>query len=515
MTDLILYNAKVITLDSKLTKGELVAMKNGKIFAVSRNERIKDFRNKHTRVIDCKYKTVLPGFIDAHCHLRSFAESLVTLNLDPQNDNNSISDIKSKIRILAQKLEPGTWIRGRGYDEFYFAERRHPTRWDLDEVAPTYPVKLTHRSGHAHVLNSTALGLIGISKETADPPGGIIDRDLESGEPTGLLYEMGDFLSKLIPRLDVQELETGIKKANQELLSLGVTSVQDASSRNGIEQWNMFRSWKQKGILKPRTNMMLGIKAFEKREDHDFSMHIDQNQLRLHGVKIILDETTGQLYPPQSELNEIVLKIHQSGFQVAIHAIEEGAVESACSAIEYAVRKLPRSDHRHRIEHCSVCTPSLSNRLASLGIMVVTQPSFLYYNGDRYLQTVSDIQLKHLYPIATLMENGVQVAGSSDCPIVPANPLIGIYSAVCRMSESGKVVLAKEGIPPSESLRMYTYYAAKAAFEEKIKGSITPGKLADLAVLSGDPTKVHSEEIKNIQVEMTILNGNVVWDKIS
>ena len=258
---------------------------------------------------------------------------------------------------------------------------------------------------------------------------------------------------------------------------------------------------------------MLGPKGFEQIGTQNFSGPIAESQIRVSGIKLILDETTGELHPAQAELNERVLAIHRSGLQVAIHAIEENAVESACSAIEYALERVPRSDHRHRIEHCSVCSPSLSKRLASLGITVVTQPSFIFYNGDRYLETVPDQQLRHLYPIRSLLQAGIPVAGSSDCPIVPPNPLVGIYSAVSRKSQTGRSVAHLEKIAPLDALRMYTSHAARATFEETIKGSITPGKLADLVVLNGDPTKVPADEIKDLQVEMTILNGEVVWSK--
>jgi predicted amidohydrolase YtcJ len=242
---------------------------------------------------------------------------------------------------------------------------------------------------------------------------------------------------------------------------------------------------------------------------------LSENQLNIKGVKIILHETTGRLSPSQEELNERVLHIHQSGLQAILHAIEGKTIEAACFAIEYALKNSPKLDHRHRIEHCSVCTPSLTKRLASLGIRVVTQPSFIYYNGERYLRTVPASNLKHLYPIATLMKNGVKVVGSSDCPIVPANPLIGIYSTTSRMTETGEFVLPEERISPLEALRMYTYEAARTTFEETIKGSISPGKLADIVVLNGDPTKLPINEIKDIKVEMTILDGEVVWDKMS
>jgi hypothetical protein len=514
MPYLILFNANVVTMDPLYPKAEGVLIKNGKILSATTNDAFKKWKRKNTITIDCKGKTVLPGFIDAHLHLHALAESHVTLNLEPHHNVRSISDIQTKIKDLSQKLPSGTWIRGRGYNEFYLAEKRHPNRWDLDQVTSAHPIKLTHRTGHAHVLNSLALKIAGISTETPDPPDGLIDRDIKTGEPTGVIYRMGDFLSRKIPPLENHQLDQGMKKANDELLSMGITSIQDASSHNGIEQWKTFRRLKEKGFLKPRVTMMLGSESFSVYRKEDFKTKIDKTQLRLGGVKIILDETTGHLKPDQAELNEMVLRIHQAGFQACLHAVETKAVEAACSAIEYVLKKLPKSDHRHRIEHCSVCPSSLARKLASLGIMVVTQPSFIYYSGDRYLRTVPAEDLKHLYPIGTLLKNGAKVAASSDCPIAPANPLIGIYAAISRMTETGEAVLSEEKITPEEALRMYGENAATATLDEGIKGSISPGKLADLVVLNEDPTKIPINELKDIKVEMTILNGEIAWGKL-
>ncbi len=514
MSDLILFNANVITMDPAFPKAQLVAVKNGKIQNVARNDNFKKLKNPNTKVIDCRGKTVLPGFIDTHIHFHGFAERLVTLNLSPRNHIQSISDIRDRIGQLSKDLPPGTWIRGGGYNEFYLTEKRHPTRWDLDMAASVHPIKLTHRSGRAHVLNSLALKLVNIKKETADPKEGLIDRDLETGEPTGLLFGMSDYLAKAIPPIENDQIERGINLASDELCSLGITSIHDASPRNNSNRWEKFQRWKGGGLLKSRVSVALGIEGYEEYKKEPFSTQINETELKIRGVKIILHETTGRLTPNQEELNEVVLNIHRDGLQVILHAIEEKTIEAACKVIKFALRKFPKSDHRHRIEHCSVCTPSLAKRIASLGIMVVTQPNFIYYNGDRYLMTVPKPNLEHLYPIATLIKNGVTVAGSSDRPVVPANPIIGIYSAVSRKTEAGDVVLPGERIVPMDALKMYTEDAAKAIFEEKAKGSVSPGKLADLVVLSHDPTEIPVDEIKDIEVEMTILGGEVVWDKM-
>ena len=511
-TDLILFNANVLTIDPAYPKAEVVCIRDGKVLAVGKNDIFEQYRHTNTRVVNCHGHTVLPGFVDAHCHFMALANSFMTCNFTPK-EIRSISDIQEKIQKFAQHVPPRAWIRAGTYDDFYLDEKRHPTRQDLDNATSIHPVKLTHRSRHAHILNSLAMELVGISTETPEPSGAIIERDIYTGEPNGILYEMGPYLSKTIPPMHETDQRHGVRLADQNLFSLGITSIQDASSQNDISRWRLFQKWKTLGDLKCQITMMLGFEAFNLYQQKQ-SLHSFRNdQVCISGVKIILNETTGQLYPPQSELNEMVLKIHKSGLQAIIHAIEETSIEAACTAIEYALQRSTKKHHRHRIEHCSVCPSALSKRLASLGVLVVTQPSFLYYNGDRYLKTVPNWQFKNLYPIKTLIENGVKVAGSSDCPVVPPNPLIGMYSAISRMTEAGQIILEKEAIPRMEALQLFTHYAARAVFEEEIKGSITPGKLADLVVLNGDPTKVPTEEIKKIQVEMTILNGEVVWDR--
>jgi len=513
MADLILFNANIVSMPLVSPNEKLVAIQNGSITSVTTNDALGVLKNRNTTVIDCTGTTVLPGFFDAHLHLHAFAESLVTLSLTPGNDIRSISDIQSRIRALSKRLPAGSWIRGKGYHEFHLAEQRHPDRWDLDAAAPDHPIKLSHRSGHAHVLNSLALNRVGITGETSDPPGGLVDRSIKTGEPNGVLYEMGGLLSERIPSLDSQELKRGIKMANQHFLSMGITSVQDASSQNTIGRWHEFCRWKEDGLLLPRVNMFFGLKGFDESQKHDGKNRPDVKQLRVNGVKIILDKTTGELHPPQSELNEAVLTVHRAGMQVAIHAIEEVDIESACNAIAYAQKEFYRPDHRHRIEHCSVCTPALAKRIASLGMMVVTQPPFIYYNGDRYLKTVPDEQINHLYPIGTLLKSGITVAGSSDCPVVSANPFAGMYAAMSRATETGGVLLPEEKITFPEALMMYTGSAAKATFEERIKGSIIPGKLADLVIVKGELARLQPHEMRDTVVEMTIFDGKIAWRK--
>ncbi len=512
MTDLILWNAHVITMDPASPSAELLAIANGTITHVGPNELLSKLKGRQTEIIDCNGKTLLPGFIDAHCHVHGYAEALVSLNLAPKAKIHSIADIQDRVREACSQNPEGSWIRGKGYNEFYLAEKRHPTRWDLDVAAPRHPVKLTHRSGHAHVLNSLALEIVGIGEETGDPPDGFIDRDIDTGLPNGILYGLGGFLADIIPSLDEAELDKGIRLVNDRLISLGITSIQDASPVNGPDQWKRFEDWKNRGALHPRVTMMSGLTTFlEARRSHCKSRHIQEKDLKLGGVKIIADEVTGRLNPSQKELNEVMARIHSAGCQAAIHAIEQTVVEAAGNAIASATEKGPVRDHRHRIEHCSVCPPALLRRLAGLGIVIVTQPSFLYYSGDRYLQAVSFDDMKHLYALQPMLQQGLRVGAGSDFPIADPNPWISIYAAVTRRTESNAAI-PQSGVAVLEAIRLHTLGGAEANFEEHIKGSLAPGKLADVIMLNQDPLTIEEDQLKEIQVVMTLLGGRVVSD---
>ena len=304
-----------------------------------------------------------------------------------------------------------------------------------------------------------------------------------------------------------------MKKVNQRLLSFGVTSIHDASHRNDLERWELLKDWVANGKLRPRVHMLQGYSSFQRKEHQKFSRLPEQNRLKPGAVKIMVDDTTGRVLPGQKELNEMVFEVHRAGMQVAFHAIGENTIDTACQSIASALAKLPGKGHRHRIEHCSVCPPALAKKIALLNMSVVSQPPFLFHSGERYLETVPEHQLESLYPFRTLLSHGINLAGSSDSPVVPPDPLTGIYAAVTRSAENRRVVGGHEKISAMEALRLYTCRAAHAAFEEDIKGTISPGKLGDLVVLNADPTRIPANELKNIEADMTIIGGEVVWQK--
>jgi predicted amidohydrolase YtcJ len=510
--DLVFRNANVITMDPVQPRAELVAVKGGKVWLVGSNDLLGDVRGSGTKVIDCQGKTLVPGFNDAHCHIFSFIRKLLSIDLSSPAIG-SIADIKEAVARQVQKTPPGQWIVATDYNEFYLAEKRHPNRRDIDEVAPEHPVVVSHRSLHACVLNSRALALAGINRETPEPPGTRIERDLTDGEPNGVLYEMlGIIREKVMPPWSEGELSKGMKLVNQQYLSQGLTSLQDATVVNDYRRWQTFRRFVDSGKFRSRIYMMFGPETASQFREAGLIFGAGDSQLRLGGMKVVPSSPGGQLYPPQPELNRMVLETHRDGFQLAIHAVRDSTVAAVATAYEFAQSQLPEPGRRHRIEHCAECPPLLLERLRRLQVVIATQPPFFYYSGERYLATVPAETLPHLYRIRSFFNAGLVVAGSSDSPIVSNNPLVGIYGAVTRRTASGEHLQLEETISPEQALAMYTTNAAYASHEEGIKGSITPGKLADMALISDDPTGVDAEAIKDITVEMTVLDGEVVWE---
>jgi predicted amidohydrolase YtcJ len=508
---LVLKNANVITMEPTSPSASLVAVKDDRIIFVGTDGDLESLSGPGTKVIDCRGKALIPGFIDSHCHIFSFLRNQLTVDLSP-SVVHSIEDIKAAIHRKAAVTPPGQWINGSDYTEFYLAEKRHPTRWDIDEVAPDHPVIMSHRSLHACVLNSKALELADITNESSEPPGGSIHRDPNTGEPDGLLFDMLGYIRyRVMPSLSDMELEKGAAAVNQHFLSMGITSLQDATVSNEVKRWQTYRRLQERGILKSRVYLMTGMEHLKEFRDAGIIFRSGDDSLRMGGLKIVLGEATGHLHPSQPDLNRYVLDAHREGCQVAIHAVQPATINAALNALEYAISQVPNQDHRHRLEHCAECSPYLFERVRKLGAVISMQPPFLYYSGERYLAEIPADDIRWLYRVKSFLEAGMVVAAGSDTPVVPNNPLVGLCTAVTRQAANGKVLAQEERVSPLQALALYTKNAAYAAFDEKVKGSITPGKLADLVLLSDDPMKVEPARIKEIKVEKTIIGGEVVW----
>jgi predicted amidohydrolase YtcJ len=511
--DLILVNAQVITCDKALPQAAAVAVKGGRILGVGSNNDIMQLKGAGTREIDCQKGTLVPGFNDAHCHFFSLLRKFFTLDLSPLNIH-SIDDIRESLRRKTKFTPAGNWIGGTDYNEFYLKEKRHPTRRDLDDVAPFHPVILYHRSMHACVLNSLGLKLTGVTSQTEEPQGGMIERDLDSGEPNGLLFNMSGYIQARINQpLAAAEVDWAAGQADRQYLSLGITSIGEATVSNNLARWQTFQHLKEAGIVRSRIDMLPGFAALREFKDSGLVTGAGDVSLSVGNLKIVLGEDDGQIFPSQPELNRAVLEACRNGFQVAIHAVERNSVAAAITALEEARRQFPHQPGRQRIEHCSECPPDLRLRLGRLQAVVVSQPPFIYYSGERYLSQVSPEVQRWLYPFKSLLDEGLIVAASSDSPVVFNNPLMGIYTAVTRRADSGDTVTPAEAVSVKQALEMYTLSSACAASQEKIKGSLTPGKLADIVVLNRNPLKAAAEELKTIRAEMTVIGGEIVWER--
>lgn len=476
MSGYILHNAQVLTMDPARPRAQAVAVRDGRILAVGSVSEARKALDAGAEQIDCAGAYLLPAFIDAHCHLLAYAATLRSVDC---TGARSVADIQRRIRARAAVTPEGQWLRAYGYEETALAEGRHPNAAELDIAASRHPVRLIHRSGHASVLNTSALRAAGIRVATEEPPGGVIDRDLATGEPSGLLLGMERFIEQATPKLSFEELSAAVREASELLLRSGISMVQDATHTNGRPEWELFERLIDEGSLLVDVVVMEGI-------DHlgELPEVGGAQRLRRGAVKIMLQELGDEVTPGQDELGRMVREVHDAGRQLAIHAVGERAVAAAANAIEEALRRRPRADHRHRIEHCSQLPAGLAPRLAAAGVFVVSQPSFVRERGERYLQLVPVEQQPNLYAFRTLADAGVSLAAGSDAPVTAPAPLASAAAASDRKTVSGRLVAPDQAVDVEEALRWWTAGSASATFLEGDRGSVRVGLLADLVMLT-------------------------------
>ena len=502
---LVLHNANVMTLDPSAPRATGVVCEGGVITSTADVDVRLALRSGKYEEIDCEGRTALPGFIDAHVHFLAYASSLSAVDCSPQAVA-SIPDITAALSERAKKTPEGEWVRGTGYDEFRLREKRHPTRRDLDPFLPDHPVKLGHRSGHGTVLNGRALDLAGISMETAEPIVGFIDRDINTGEPAGLFIDLDDWLDeRLGPQPRGDEMGSAARQAAEVFLSKGITSFHDASPCNSLKRWSFFQSLVSGPEPFPRTTLMPGFAHLREFVGAGLGFGAGDDRLRVGHCKIVLSQAGGTLRPSPRELREAVWEAAAVGFPVAIHAVEEAEVEAAVGAIESVDTPGPA----HRIEHASICPPYLIARLKAKNVTVVTQPAFVYHSGDRYLAELPDRDAANLYPLRTWLDSGLKVAASSDAPVTPPDPLLGIQASVLRRARTGQPVSRKQGVSIAEAMTLHRGAVSRYGGLGGRVGVIRRGALADFAVLDRDPMSVPAEEIGGIGVWVTVVGGGV------
>ena len=532
--DMVIVNGKVLTVDPNDSIVEAVAIKGDRILATGSNFDIRRMIGPSTEVVDLGGKTVLPGLIDTHTHPSHAATRIYEINCRSP-PVRSIKEILGMVAEKAARLGPGKWIKGTNYNDIKLVERRHITRWELDGVAPGNPVLISKETGHLYVVNSKALELAGITRETRDPPGGQIDRD-EKGEPTGLLYEMAVTpVSSLIPAYTVQEIKEGMRIVWSQLSSWGVTTTHDASAY--ADSIRAYQELLAEGVRQVRTLLMVSVHPEQMRKadllEEMVALGIESGfgdeWLKVMSLKIMGDGSgaggSAAVYTPQhrgtkglgimatspEEMKRLTVKAHQSGIRVSIHSIGDRGIDAALDAMEEAARLSPRPDMRHRIEHNSLCTLRQLRRIKQLGVTPSSSIGYMWGVGDDYLENFGPDRALWLHPHRTMLEMGIIAAGNSDYPVSDGNPMIQIYEAVTRRTRTGQVVGPREAVNVMDAIRIYTWNGAYLGKEEEIKGSIEPGKLADLVVIDRDILTVPPEEIKDIKVLMTIAGGKIVY----
>ena len=537
--DTIYRSGVVLTMDAENSVRESVAVANGKILAVGSDAEIAAHTGSGTRVVDLQGKTVVPGFIDAHGH---FPESgnvalyAADLNSPPIGATESMANLIESVAKKAEETPAGEWVVGVGYDDTLIEEHRHPTRADLDLASTDHPVWVFHISLHMGVANSMALERAGVTGDTPQPDGGVIHMDPGTGEPTGLLEEIPAFWRVWgnIPQRTEEQGLAGIRYASRQYASKGVTTAQ-----NGLAQKPAIRLLEKaaetgdlsiRALVFPRWDVAAEIAAGA------FTVNAARSdKITLGAAKLVGDGSiqgyTGYLnepyhvpykgdasyrgYPayPREKLIEMVREMHATGTQMAIHGNGDAAIDDILDAYEAALKEKPNDDARPIIIHAQMARDDQLDRMKSLGIVPSYFVLHTYYWGDRHRDIfMGPERAARMSPTRSSVDRGLRFTIHCDTPVVPMDPLMLVWSAVNRVSTSGEVIGAEQRIPPMEALRAVTIDAAWQGFEEDTKGSIEPGKFADLVILDDNPLD-RPETIRDIAVLETIVGGETVFKK--
>ncbi len=512
---------------------EALAVWRGRVLAAGRAADVEGLAGPGTRRLHLRGRSAVPGFFDAHQHTLALGLEAMQIDLGPARVA-SMDDLLREVAARARTAAPGEWILGSRYQDLRLAERRHPAREELDRVAPRNPVWLSRVCNHMGVANGAALTAAGITAATPDPEGGHIDR--ADGRLTGLLQERArDLLTAAIPPWSDDQLAAAIETGAKACLARGITSVMDAALgwKAGFREWLAWSRVRRDGRLPVRATVAIagGPDGFlAQARDAGLVTGIGDDRLRIGPVKLFTDGSAsgrtaamtepycgggdhGILYYTQARLNGVAAEAHAWGYQLAIHAIGDAAIEQTLSAIEHALASAPRRDPRPRIEHCGYPSPAHVTRLKRLGVIPVPQPTFLYHFGDGYVDVLGEARPARSYPTATFVREGLLPPATSDAPVTDVNPLLGLYAMVTRKSFSGTVLGAEERIDLPAALACATANGARACFAEATRGTLEPGMLADIAVLSTDVLDAPPETLLETQVDVALVGGEVAYDR--
>lgn len=517
---------------------EAIAIKNGRIAAVGSAADIEAWKGLDTRVVDLRGRCALPGLNDAHMHLLPIGLGMKEINLRTEDGVDRIDEILARVAKAAAQAKAGEWIRGRGYDHNELAEKRHPTAEELDQVAPDHPVFIQRTCGHIGVANTAALRAGGIGSDTPSPEGGLIER--RDGELTGMLAERAmRFIIDVMPKASHEELVEAIERGGRFMLEQGFTSVMDAGvgMNMGMPEVLAYETAAEERRLPVRTWACLyGDPGGIVEEAHTLGYRAGREVglLRYGAAKVFTDGSAGSLTAAMStpyqvgdpenhgilcfsnkEVHERLRHFHELGYQLAIHAIGDVAIEQVLSGIEKAdSAAYPIAGRRHRIEHCGFLTQNQMRRMSAAGIYPVPQPAFIYEFGDLYITNLGLERAQAGYPMRGWLKSGQFPAASSDAPVCSTDPFKNMYTMVTRKTRRGTVIAADQTLTMAEAVHAYTYCGAFSQFAESDLGRLVPGQKADIAILSEDIFTGPVDRLEaDVRCDMTILNGAVVFDR--
>ena len=529
--DLVVFNAKVYTVDSRNPTAEAFAIKTGRFVAVGSTRDIRALADKNTQTYDARQMTIVPGFIDCHNHAPGTTLLYEVLVGNPYEvEFVTISSIIEKLCARAKETPLGTWVEGNFFDDTKVKDKRELDASDLDEVSMDHPVVVRHRGGHTSYYNHKALQLAGINKNTPNPPGGTYDRNA-AGELTG---RVTDLARTAIDRVGTRRTFTaeqreqrdrdGLAFISKQFVRYGLTSVhheggnlralQEVRARGELlhrvsfeTSGNVLESMISSGIATGFGDEWIRFGATsEHTVDGSFSERTMGLSKPYPGVQ---PPYQGNITTTQDDLNSWVERVHRAGIQINCHANGDVAIDMMLTAVERAQKLFPRADARPKITHCTLINDELIRRMKILNAVPALFTSYAYYNTDKFVFYGEEL-MKRSMAFRSLLDAGIHAAAGSDFSPGPFAPLMGIQGMVTRTGWDGKTWGANQRVSVAEALQINTLNGAYASFEENVKGSITPGKLADFVVLSDDLHTVDKEKIKDIKVVQTVVGGNTV-----
>ncbi|MCB9161185.1 MAG: amidohydrolase [Caldilineaceae bacterium] len=531
--DLILTNGRIYTLDTDNAEVSALAVKDGRVIAGGGDD-VAALAGPRTEILDLGGRTALPGIFDSHNHLMQVGVKLTRIRLD---ECTSPAEMMELVRARATVTPPGTWIIGEGWNENNFTDGRLPTRHDIDPATDRHPVILM-RFFNMDVINTVGLKLAGVNKSTPDPEGGRIEREAD-GTPNGILRAAAKLLVRnLIPRPTQTELVEAVRLGCADMHRFGITSVIDP----GLMPFEVsaYQAAYAQGNLSVRTNLMLSWHGF-REEEHEAELDaratstglmtgLGDAWLRLGGLKMAIDGGTSShtafMYAPfegeatvgnfnrldPAQLRRYFRTAQEHGWDVGIHTCGDRAMDMVVDAFSEVVRELPNPDARHNVIHAYFPSERALDQMGRHNIGAVIQPTFLYWEGDMIFRDVGRDRAANYKPARKFLDHGIPLAANSDIPsTVTQNPFPGLYALVTRRNNVGTLVAPDQALTRTEALHAYTTGGTWLTREETLKGTLTPGKVADICVIDRDYFTVPDAEIKDIQVVMTMVDGRVVY----